>query len=149
TLACAVLIPACDDGTGPPENRVTFVEAVGGNSQEGTVAAALAQPLVIRAVDKQGNNVSGARVEWEVTSGGGTVAPASETTDSEGRASATWTLGTAAGEQRIIARVGVASTNFAANALAGAATTVTLVPDEVVLDALGATATGADRKRVV
>lgn len=143
TLACVVLLAACDDGTGPPENRVTFVEAVGGNSQEGTVAAALAQPLVIRAVDKQGNNVSGARVEWEVTSGGGTVAPASETTDSEGRASATWTLGTAAGEQRIIARVGVASTNFAANALAGAATTVTLVPDEVVLDAIGATATVA------
>jgi uncharacterized protein YjdB len=140
-LACTALLPACDDGTGPPENRVTFVEAVGGNSQEGTVAAALPQALVVRALDEQGNEVSGARVEWEVASGGGTIAAASETTDGEGRASATWTLGTGAGEQRVIARIGVASTTLAATALAGAATSVTLVPDQVTLDAIGATAT--------
>jgi hypothetical protein len=137
---CTILTSACDDGAGPPEGRVTAVEAVGGNLQNGTVAVALPQVLVARALDQQGMVVSGARIEWEVATGGGTITPAATTTDAEGRASATWTLGTPAGEQTVIARIGVAQTTFAATAAAGPAFTVQLLPNATVLDAIGATA---------
>jgi hypothetical protein len=40
-----------------------------------------------------GGPVAGASVTWRVTAGGGTVSPATGSTDRTGRATATWTLG--------------------------------------------------------
>ena len=60
-------------------------------------------PTVI-VLDRFGNPVAGAAVEWEVTAGGGQVSGGT-TTDPDGRAAATWTLGDARGAQKLVARV--------------------------------------------
>jgi large repetitive protein len=138
-LVCAAA--GCKDSAGPPEERVATIEVASGNAQEGTVATALPQPIVIRALDAQGNAVRGASVAWVVAAANGTIAPVSEVTDAEGRASATWTLGTTASTLGGTATIGTASVSFTAIAKAGAAKTLTLSPGTLVLDAIGATGT--------
>jgi hypothetical protein len=60
-------------------------------------------PAVV-VLDRFGNPVAGAEVEWEVTAGGGEVSGAT-TTDANGRATVTWTLGDAGGAHKLVARV--------------------------------------------
>jgi hypothetical protein len=60
-------------------------------------------PTVL-VLDRFGNPVAGAEVEWEVTAGGGEVSGAT-TADANGMATATWTLGDARGAQKLVARV--------------------------------------------
>jgi hypothetical protein len=55
-------------------------------------------------LDRFGNPVAGAEVGWEVTAGGGEVT-GTTTTDADGRATATWTLGDTRGAQKLVARV--------------------------------------------
>jgi adhesin/invasin len=95
-----------------------------GDNQSGTVAQALAQPLVVRAQDQYGNNVSGVTVTWVITSGGGSVSSPSSGTDAQGQASISWTLGATAGVQHASATVtGLTGSPvaFTATALAGPA----------------------------
>lgn len=133
-------IAACDDEEVPPETRVTAVEIVSGDQQVGVVASALPEPLVARAVDAQGRAVARAPVEWTVAAGGGTITPLAATTDENGEARATWTVGESAGAHGAQIRVGTISVVFGATARPGAATTVTLTPSTVLLDAIGGTA---------
>lgn len=139
-LAFAILLPACDEDT-PPEARVATLTAAAGDDQNGTVGAALPQALVVRAVDNAGSPVSGARVVWAVTTGGGSIAATTQVTDQDGRAQAIWTLGTGAGGQTATAQVGSISTQFDAEAQAGPAVSVAVDPATVQLDAIGATET--------
>jgi hypothetical protein len=60
-------------------------------------------PTVI-VLDRFGNPVAGAEVEWEVTTGGGQVTGAAPA-DPNGQATATWVLGDARGAQKLVARV--------------------------------------------
>ncbi len=139
-LLSLVVFAACDD-EGPPEGRVTSLAAVDGDAQTAVVATALPKPIVARALDANGVAVGGAAVEWQVTSGGGTISAPTGRTDSEGRATTTWTLGPTAGEQTATLRVGTATFVFRAIGTPAAATTMTLAPASLVLDAVGATGT--------
>lgn len=139
-VICTFALAACDDDV-PPANRVSSLNAVSGDAQQGAVATTLPAPVVARAVDAGGRAVSGARLEWTVMSGGGTVLPASETTDQSGEARAAWTLGTGAGQQTLRLQIGVATLVFTATAQPGPATTVTLTPAAFTFDALGSTTT--------
>lgn len=135
-----VAFAACDDDP-PPESRVTAVTPAAGNMQEGVVGQALPQLIVLQAVDAAGSPVRGARVVWEVVSGGGSIgATSTTTTDAEGRAAATWTLGTTSGAQSARAQVGTAVVQFTATGLPAAAATVAVTPEQVMLDAIGSTA---------
>lgn len=51
--------------------------------------------IAVRAADQFGNPVSGLTILFAVTTGGGTVSPASRLTLADGRAAARWTLGPA------------------------------------------------------
>jgi hypothetical protein len=93
----------------PAAPNVTFIatgiagpaavlELVSGNAQNGTVGAALAQPVVVRTTDLFGNPVSGIVVTF-ATPDGGSLAPPSATTTAAGLAQSVWTLGTVAGTQ--------------------------------------------------
>jgi len=141
TAFLAVLLAAagCKDSSGPPADRVTAVRAASGDLQGGVVAMALGQPVVALAVDAQDRPVRGALVEWAVTSGGGTIVPIETTTSDAGRASATWTLGQNAGEQSATITIGTATYTFRATGIAGQATTVTVTPAAIVLEAIDAT----------
>jgi adhesin/invasin len=144
-LAGAVALTACgDDGSGPSSTPAS-VQSLSGNNQVGTVGQNLPGPITVRVTDIRGVGVSGVTVNFEVTTGGGTIvadivggglasgnatAQVAETvsTDANGQAEATWTLGPTAGEQRATATVaGVGSAIFTATAEAGAPATLTIV----------------------
>ena len=106
---------AVDARTGPPVR----VMAVQGDHQEGDVESPLPVPIAVRVADELDNPVVGVEVAFEVVAGGGAVTPGRLLTDSLGRASATWRLGSTPGTQLASAQapaVGIPAT-FTATAL--------------------------------
>ena len=93
------------------------------STRPGALGATLGAPLVARLTDAHGNGIPGAAVTWTVA-GGGSLAGAEATTDAQGRARATWTLGTTAGAaQTVDASVqGLAAARFTAAPAIGTAT---------------------------
>lgn len=79
--------------------RPTDLVYVSGSGQAGTAGEQLPDSLVIRAVDRRGDPVSGVDVSFVVTSGGGSVSPANGFTDMDGFLSAAWTLGSSSQQQ--------------------------------------------------
>ena len=105
----------CGEDLGIPPDSPGTVEIVRGNAQEGLPGTTLPNPLIVRLLDEAGNGIPNRTVVWVVNSGSGTIDPASGMTDAEGFASAEWTLGTAAGIQRVEAQVpGVGTAIFTA-----------------------------------
>jgi hypothetical protein len=110
------------------------LERVSGDGQSGTVGTALTNPLRVRVVDGTGSGVSGHAVSWSVTSGGGSVSPTSGTTDADGYAETTWTLGTSTAGNGVSAAVdALGSVSFEATALAGPVSTVTVQPSSATV----------------
>jgi hypothetical protein len=98
------------------------VSIVTGNGQTGPVSTELSQPLVVEVRDAQSNVVAGVAVAWVIGTGGGSVSPATSTTDQSGRATAAWTLGSSPGANTLSAVVsGIGVAQFSATAVAGAA----------------------------
>jgi len=101
---------------GNPSN----VRIVSGNEQVALPGTTLPELLVVEVVDGSGNAVVGAAVTWVVTAGGGSLAPPTGTTDENGRASTSWTLGPGTGANAAQAVVsGVGQATFTATASAG------------------------------
>jgi Invasin, domain 3/Bacterial Ig-like domain (group 1) len=93
------------------------VQVVQGNGQQGVAGAQLDSALLVRAVDPTGNGLPNRTVLWSVQAGGGSISPATGTTDADGYATAIWTLGPAAGANTVAAQVpGVGSVTFTATA---------------------------------
>ena len=69
------------------------IRIVSGNDQEGLPGGALANPFVVEVLDENGVAFEGVPVMFAVTSGGGTLSTTGATTDSDGRAESTLTLG--------------------------------------------------------
>jgi hypothetical protein len=100
-------------------------EAVGlevrsGARQNGTVGSALAKAIVVRAVDRLGNGVAGAKVSR--AGGPGAAFDGEVTTDSAGQVKLRWTLGREPGAQRLTLRLAddTASATVTAQAAPGA-----------------------------
>ena len=66
---------------------------VSGDGQQEAAGAALAEPFVVSVLDQNGSAFPGATVNFAVTSGDGTLSATTATTDENGRASTTLTLG--------------------------------------------------------
>jgi plastocyanin len=98
TVAGATGSPVTFSATATPAAAAS-VAPLGGGGQSGTVGAALADPLEVRVTDQFGNGVAGAAVGWNVTGGGGSVAPATSITNATGGAATVWTLGSTLGAQ--------------------------------------------------
>lgn len=81
------------------------IALVAGASQRALAGKMLAQALVIRATNRKGGPASGKRVSFRTGEAQGTVDPASAITDADGRARATWTLGSSPGRQTLFATV--------------------------------------------
>jgi hypothetical protein len=107
---------------------------VRGAVPRGIAARPLVPAVQLRVADQYGNSVAGVRVS--LRPGQGTVAERTAVTDSTGRVAVAWTLGPAAGMQRLAASAeGVnAPLEVVARAVAGA-------PARVVLEGLPAAAT--------
>lgn len=134
-LAAAALLASCgSDGLVLPEEGIpTAIVIAGGDGQPGTVGAPLPAPLTVRVLDSKGRPVQGQEVTFSVVGGGGAVTPAKDTTDASGEARTSWTLGGAAGAQRVEAEAtgGAAPDDldvmFSATAGASAASELELV----------------------
>lgn len=124
-----VLVGGCGGGAepaGPP----AALTAVTPGPFAGTVGTALAE-LRVRVEDASSRGVPGVAVRFSVAGGSGSLgvgaiggSSLTDTTDQDGLAAASWTLGTTAGEQRATAQTtGLASVEFLAAAQAGAPVT--------------------------
>ena len=94
----------------------------GGNNQTGTVASALASPLVVSATPC----IQGINISFAVSSGGGSVSPSQGTT-APCQVSTNWTLGPTAGGQSVMASsAGMTPLTFNATAQAGPAAAIAI-----------------------
>jgi hypothetical protein len=102
--------------TAVPGTAATLV-LVSGDGQTGAPGAQLADPLVVRLVDEEGNGIAGRAVAWVPSTGDGAADPVSSDTDGDGFASSRWTLGGDPGGQTLSAVVsGVGFVTFSAAA---------------------------------
>ena len=88
--------------TGAPPASLTKVS---GDSQSGTAGDALANPFVVEVKDEDGETTEGVPVTFSVTAGGGRLSATSATTDRNGRAETTLTLGRQRGVNSVQASV--------------------------------------------
>jgi VCBS repeat-containing protein len=144
-FALAVVAFACG-GDGivlPNESRAALITRVSGDSQSAAAGQVLEKPIVVQVGDALGRPVEGQVVAFAVGAGGGQVTPATVTTGSDGKASTTWTLGGAAGQQKVRATVtgdGVPDgllVDFSATAFSGAGANVVLVSGDNQTAAVG------------
>jgi acetyl esterase/lipase len=104
-------------GGGPPAE----LELVGGDGQTGTVGLALADAIVARVTDDDGQRVAGVVVTFTAPPDGGSFHPATARTDDEGQVRTVWTLGPRSGEwSGSIAVQGLGTVPVFASSLAGA-----------------------------
>jgi VCBS repeat-containing protein len=124
-FALAALTASCGDVTLPDPGEAAELELVDGNEQVAPAGTALAEPVVVRVLDTEERPVTNQEVTFTVLRGGGSVAPQTVTTNADGLAAATWTLGPTAGTQELRARTLQGGTGtpldvpFTATALAG------------------------------
>jgi plastocyanin len=141
-LACG------DDGTGPPGQPTIAQATPSGDAQLGAAGAQLSSPLRV-TVTQGGAPEPLVTVTWTVTSGGGSVSPATTITGGSGIAQTTWTLGPSAGAQSVQASAtGVSGSpvTFTATALVPTASATVSVQNDifspnVVLLTVGGTVT--------
>lgn len=111
TAIALLAVAACSDSStkGGDHSTAAAITISGGANQTGTPGAPLAQPIAARVTNSQGNPVAGKAVSFAVTRGGGTVASSSVTTDNDGIAQTTWTLGAGSVRQQVKATAGSVS----------------------------------------
>ncbi len=107
-LAFGAVLCACSDDNSGGSTTLSVAKATNsGDGQTAVVGEALANPLRV-IVTNNGAAANGVTVTW-ATPNGGSVAPATSTTDANGIATTTWTLGSGAGSQTASASVSSAS----------------------------------------
>ena len=120
-----------------PGSPVTF-SAIGildislesGDNQTGLVGTALANPLVVKATGYLNVPVAGIPIDFAITAGGGSFStPSQITTDAQGLASATLTLGVAPGTITVEAT----SVNVPGHIVSFTANAVTSIPTAIAL----------------
>ena len=127
--------PALQTHPGPPPTPVpppgtgARPSIASGDLQSARAGQALAQPLVVRVLDVRQLPVAGATIAWQVTAGGGTLAPAATTTDAEGYARASLVLGAQAATNVVRAALGTTAVTFTAFGLPSTMTLVRVVGD--------------------
>ena len=108
------------------DNRTpTAPVKISGDTQQGSSGTALAQPFVVEVRDGDSTAFAGVPVTFAVTAGGGTLSVTSTTTDANGRAESTLTLGNTAGTNTVSVSVQGASQTATFTAMA---TTTNIAP---------------------
>lgn len=103
TITVSGLTPLSISATGTPGSAAKLV-ATAGNTQTVLAGAQATTPLAVAVQDQYNNGIAGQQVTFAVTAGGGSVTPASLTTDASGVASgALWRLGNKGGAQAVTA----------------------------------------------
>lgn len=118
----ALALGACGDSVAP-KGPVANITAAGGDGQTAAALDTVPEELVVQVVDDEGRPLAGVPVSWSTSAESGRVLGASATTDTDGRARASWVLGLDAGAQQAEARAvgfdGAARFSATADALVG------------------------------
>ncbi len=100
-LPFALFLAACGGVGAPSTPPVELAKASpSGDGQTGVVATLLPLPLVVR-LTQDGAPVEGRPVTFVAGGGAGSVTPSSATTDSDGLATTSWTLGNSSGARTV------------------------------------------------
>ena len=100
------------------ESRPHTLRKLSGDNQQGRAGEQLAAPFVVSVLDEDGAGIAGAVVTFSVTAGGGTLSSTTATTDANGRARSTLTLGSEPGTNTVTATVaGLEPVTFTATAV--------------------------------
>ena len=121
-------LSAIFSATGTPDAPAAFVK-VSGDNQAATAGTDL-DPFVVSIADQYGNAVSGMTVTFAVTSGGGSLSPATPATGADGQAQTVLTLGTVSGSDNntvTASAAGLDDLTFTASANPDAASSFTVV----------------------
>ena len=108
----------CSDSTGPGNSAAKLTPIASTNNQSGTTGAPLSVPLAVRVDNASDQPIAGVTVTWTVTSGGGSVSPATSVTNETGVATTVWTLGPTEGIQTVQASADGVIATFSATASA-------------------------------
>ena len=105
----SIFVLAAVGGCGGSEHIVAPVPSTlsiaSGNNQRVTPGNALPAPLEVSVTNSDGDGIPGVKVNWVVTTGEGRLSTTRTITDSDGRASVDWTLGSRPGSQSVEAIV--------------------------------------------
>jgi hypothetical protein len=124
-LVAGVSLQCGGGDVGPP--AASAIEMAGGNGQTAPVSAPLPSPLVVLVKDDNGDPIQGVTVQWSADAG--SVAPGASETGTDGKASATWTLGATAGQQitsAVVSGLQGSPVTFTATATDGATATLAI-----------------------
>ncbi|MDB4879600.1 MAG: Endoglucanase precursor [Gemmatimonadetes bacterium] len=120
--AAALVAAGCTDSQGPQfgnKPREPELKAVTQVQLDGEAGFALSEPVRVQLVDTLGAPIANETVTFQVVSGGGSVNPASATTDAGGIAATQWTLGATPGSNVLKASRGSSSVQVTANGAEG------------------------------
>ncbi|HEX9727684.1 MAG TPA: hypothetical protein VGA37_04210 [Gemmatimonadales bacterium] len=126
-IVATLLTGQADTGRVAVQPLPTALAAESGDEQTAEVDSTLNQPLVARATAADGLGVRDLPIIFTVTQGGGTVSADTVASDSTGRASVQFTLGSAAGTHTVTAttpRLPGTPATFTATATAAAPATI-------------------------
>ena len=135
--------PVTFSHTAVPANPTALVK-ISGDNQTAPGGFEVAEELVVRLEDPNGNGIGGRSISWVVSSGSGSVSPVSTTTDVNGLATTRWTLPTAVGTYTDgVSAVfsGLPAVAFTGTATADVPTTIELVSGNNQSAAVGGTLT--------
>jgi len=104
SLPLLVLLAACSDAGGPSARLTpTAFQVVAGAAQVDTVARELKDMIALRVLAADAGPVPNYPINWTALDGGSVFAPVAYS-GTDGVARQKWTLGTVAGQQRLVAR---------------------------------------------
>ena len=104
--------------TGGSERVAQTLAKYSGDGQQGAPGEPLVQPFVISVSDQNGAAFAGASVRFSVIAGGGTLSATTATTDANGRARTTLTLGSEPGTNTVeVSVAGLDPMTFTATAI--------------------------------
>jgi alpha-tubulin suppressor-like RCC1 family protein len=129
TSALFLAFSGCSsDATGPAVQIPAVLAPFDGDLQTAVVGTAVAKAPTVRLLDDKNAGVAGIVVTFAVSTGGGSITGAIDTTDATGAASiGTWTLGTAPGTNSLTATSGSLTATITATATVGRAFSITPV----------------------
>jgi hypothetical protein len=100
----SVVPPVLIQAAAMPDTPDTL-RAAGPTNQAGRREQPLPNPIAVIAVDRFGNPVGGATIEWKTDHGDGNLSAETTQTATDGTSSVTWTLGERIGVQRATAKL--------------------------------------------
>ena len=100
SLALSFPLVSCGDGGTDPADLID-VTILSGDGQSAGLGETLSQDLVVRTSDALGNTVANVDLLFSVVQGGGSLSATAVTTNVQGIASSTWTVGNQEGPQEV------------------------------------------------